>query len=548
MRNVDKSEKVRIVTAFVHGLMNVMNAERCLKISISNFSVFDVVNNSFQNVSGFEWENGIDGAGKFDLILGDLPLGMNRNEYQLGDKKLKIRKNWMEILKSLKFLNENGAGLYLVEPICFSTSEGARFEGVLNSNGYFVNAIFNAPEGLLHPETLITPVFALITKRKTNSVFLAELLNESQSSEVANSYYSGANAGDLSRGIKIEVGSFYGFHRVKIKQQIDKLETQYKEYEEYTIKEIAKEINYAAHGKSLEEKENSVYIPKVGNSKVVAKLSDATIKHHNYLQVVLGERAINEYVAAFFKSNLGKLILQSLTSGTIIQHLNKRDLEQASIALPSISDQEQILTTNRKLQDLKDAIDIFDNELALNPTSSNSIIEQLDSMLESIGGLSEADKIRSLIRQGESKTIEFKETLSLDVKKQTKEKYIELSALKTIVAFLNTEGGVLLVGVTDDGQIPGINIEIEKFHRGNTDKFLLHFKNLLKTRVGEEFYPYINYKLVRMSTSSVLAVKCKESKSPCYLDNAEFYVRTNPATDKLEGPKLVQYVKNHFGQ
>ncbi len=54
------------------------------------------------------------------------------------------------------------------------------------------------------------------------------------------------------------------------------------------------------------------------------------------------------------------------------------------------------------------------------------------------------------------------------VRKQTKEKYIELSALKTIVAFLNTEGGVLLLGVSDDGNIPGIGIETEVsgFRRG----------------------------------------------------------------------------------
>ena len=54
--------------------------------------------------------------------------------------------------------------------------------------------------------------------------------------------------------------------------------------------------------------------------------------------------------------------------------------------------------------------------------------------------------------------------------------------------------------------------------------------------------------LVRVGASTVLTVKCKESKSPCYLDNSDFYVRTNPATDKLDGPKLVQYVRNHFGE
>jgi predicted HTH transcriptional regulator len=223
-------------------------------------------------------------------------------------------------------------------------------------------------------------------------------------------------------------------------------------------------------------------------------------------------------------------------------------LEQSPIALPSFDDQKQILDTQRKLSDLKKSIDTFESELALNPTSSVSILDQLDRMLETIGGLTDADEVRNIIRQGESKHNEFKETLNLDVKKQTKEKYIELSALKTIVAFLNTEGGTLLVGVADSGEITGIDVEIEKFHKCNGDRFLLHMKNLIKTRIGEEFYPYIHYKLVYVSSKKVLIVSCKESKSPCYLDNAEFYVRTNPATDKLEGPKLVQYVKNHFGQ
>ncbi|WP_341737229.1 RNA-binding domain-containing protein [Microcoleus sp. CAWBG640] len=549
MRKVDKSERISVVAALVHGLTKLMSAEKCLKISMSNFSVFEIVDSSFQTVSGFDWENELGSSEKFDFILGDLPLGMSkRQDYEFGDEKLKIRQNWVEILKSLKFLDENGAALYLVEPTCFGTSEGAKLEGAFNSEGYFVNAIFNAPEGILNPETYITPVFVLITKKKTSSIFLAELLNETQSLEVAKKYYSGTVSNDLIRGIEIEHRTFYGFHRVKIKQQIEKLETQYKEYEEYSIGEIADEINNVEHGKSHVEKTNSVYIPKIGNSPVVAKLSDTTIKHQNYFQVVLGEKAINEYVAAFFKSKLGELVLQSLTSGAVIPQLNKRDLEQATIALPSFYNQEQILVTQRKLSDLKNAIDSFDSELALNPTSSISILSQLDSMLEAIGGLTDLDEVHSIIRQGESKNIEFKETLSLDVKTQTKEKYIELSVLKTIVAFLNTEGGTLLVGVADNSEIKGIDVEIEKFHKNNADKFLLHVKNMIKTRIGEEYYPYIEYKLISVIGKNILSVKCKKSKSPCYLDNAEFYVRTNPATDRLEGPKLVQYIKHHFDQ
>ena len=43
-----------------------------------------------------------------------------------------------------------------------------------------------------------------------------------------------------------------------------------------------------------------------------------------------------------------------------------------------------------------------------------------------------------------------------------------------------------------------------------------------------------------------MIVECKKSTKGCFLDKKDFYVRTNPATDKLEGLKLVEYIKNHF--
>ncbi|MCI5136950.1 MAG: hypothetical protein D3922_00725 [Candidatus Electrothrix sp. AR1] len=475
-----------------------------------------------------------------------MPIGMGRKSYEFGGNKLKVRSNWGMILHSLQYLSENGIAIFLVEPYGFGLGGGKRLEEALNFEGYFVSAILNAPEGILRPETSITPVFVVIKKDETNSVFIAELLNESQARQVPKDYYSGVIARDLTRGMVIEKGTFQGFNRIRIKQQIEKLETQYKGYEEYSIGDITREINSMAQGKTFLEKENSIYIPKIGNSPVVAKLADTTIKHHNYFQIVFSDKANNEYVAVFFKSDLGRLILQSLTTGLSIPHLYKRDLEQATIALPSLDVQGLIVDTQHKLDELKNAIDSFNEELALNPTSSTSISSQLDNMLEAIGGLTEVDELHSLIRQGESKKIEFKETLSLDVRKQTKEKYVELSVLKTIVAFLNTEGGVLLVGIADNGEIKGINTEIDKFHKSNKDKFLLHVKNLIKTKIGEEFYPYIDYKLIEIKQVDVLVFKCKGSRCPCYLNNAEFYVRTNPATDKLDGPKLVEYVKNHF--
>lgn len=102
------------------------------------------------------------------------------------------------------------------------------------------------------------------------------------------------------------------------------------------------------------------------------------------------------------------------------------------------------------------------------------------------------------------------------------------------------------MGVNDNGSIVGLDREIDKFHNGSKDKFLLHFKNNLKSRIGEEFYPYINQKILVSGGLPVLLVECKKSASGCFLDGKDFYVRTNPSTDKLEGARLILYIKNNF--
>ena len=44
---------------------------------------------------------------------------------------------------------------------------------------------------------------------------------------------------------------------------------------------------------------------------------------------------------------------------------------------------------------------------------------------------------------------------------------METACLKTICGFLNSNGGTLLIGVSDKGEIIGLSEEIELFHKKN---------------------------------------------------------------------------------
>lgn len=534
-----------VVRYFIDALATAQNSRNPLALRVSNKPAFELPS-GYRVIEGADWASALVESDKFDFIVVDLPLGMSRKKIKFGYQDINIRANWVELAKALDLLMPSGLCVALVEPAAFGFAEGPKFLEALRAKGYQLNGIFNTPPNLL-ATTSIRPVLVAFSREKLSDLFVAELEEGTQASAVAAAFIRRVGAGSLQEGMLIGQSSFNGFESLKARLQLECLETQYKEYSTHTLGDIAEEMNVLRLGDLFEPKENCVYVPVFGLSLVTDDLESVRIRHHNLIQVVLRDDAKSQYVAAFFRSDLGLLILRSLTRGATLPRIGKSDLAHAQVALPPLLEQDEIIHSHSQLEALSTAISKFKKELALNPKSALAIREQVNNMLEQIGGLTDADRVMSMAREGESATIEFKESFSLDVRKGTKEKYIENSSLKTIVAFLNTHGGVLIIGLSDAGELVGIENEVQKFHK-SFDAFLLHFKNQLKHRIGEQYYPFIDQRLVDLDGCYVFMIECSAASTPCYLDGKVFYVRTNPATDKLEGPKLVEYVQNHFNR
>lgn len=155
----------------------------------------------------------------------------------------------------------------------------------------------------------------------------------------------------------------------------------------------------------------------------------------------------------------------------------------------------------------------------------------------------EDQELQKLIAAGESEFLEFKSTLRWNLKSDKPDVNIERSILKTLVAYLNSGGGTLLVGVEDDGTILGI--EPDRF--ANEDKFMLHLNNMIKQHIGLEFTKYIHYRLVAIQDKKVLQIDCEKSKDPaflCYQDDEDFYIRVGPASRKLSTRKALSFLLN----
>ena len=176
---------------------------------------------------------------------------------------------------------------------------------------------------------------------------------------------------------------------------------------------------------------------------------------------------------------------------------------------------------------------------------NRQLTERLSTSLESgsgdMGTL--ADRVKSLIRLGESNRVEFKSTLRWNLKTDRSEKVIDKAWLKSVAGFLNSDGGALLVGVTDNGGIMGI--EADNFD--NEDKYLLHVNNRIQQHIGLEHSGFIGYQLVPVDNQKVLLVECQPSPSPVFLKiskEEEFYIRVGPGSRRLSTSEVVAYVTN----
>jgi len=153
----------------------------------------------------------------------------------------------------------------------------------------------------------------------------------------------------------------------------------------------------------------------------------------------------------------------------------------------------------------------------------------------------------SLISAGEGHLVEFKSTLRWNLHADRSDKGIENACLKTVAGYLNTDGGTLLVGVDDDGEVVGLG----KDHFPNEDKFLLHWVNLVKSYIGAEFIPYMRSIIEDVGNKRVLVVECLPSTKPAFVtrDNEEsFFVRMTNTTQALKASESVAYIGEHFSE
>jgi len=495
-----------------------------------------------------------------DVVVATLPMGGPPGGRNRPDEMID------RLVSAAQLLTQEGVGVLLTSSFYRTFTLGHLAER-LSEIGVRVHGLVNTPPRFLLPYASIQPVFVIVSRRSTINAFALDCKHfEDMVLNIPNAL-NRVDTGDLRTGIEVDLSEFKGFEHWYAQREISSLEGDYAKYEKCTLQDVSLFVNFVRRGEDFEDIPDAIYLPVFGNGPAVDSLAGITMKHEYYAQIVVDtSKATPEFLCSFLNTKYVRLILEAekLSRSVNQPRLNREQVRLLPLALPGLDTQQMISKNIQKLSELRSLVDDLAQNISINPVSSTSMTPQLDDALAVFGKLSAADQVLALIRDGESRLVEFKASFSLpinaDESKQTEEarnskpeidakqlrERLETSSLKTIVAFLNSDGGDLLIGVKDDRSINGLNDEIKQLRGSSHDKFLLYFVTKVKERIGAGWLPYIKHSLIEADGKVLLRVHCEPSQDPAYLDRETFYIRTNPATEPLKGPDVNDYIRRRF--
>ena len=118
-----------------------------------------------------------------------------------------------------------------------------------------------------------------------------------------------------------------------------------------------------------------------------------------------------------------------------------------------------------------------------------------------------SSSLTSILKKGENSKIEFKESISSSLDKE-------------IVAFANSEGGKIYIGITDKGDVKGLKI---------TNKLKSQIES-----IARNCDPKIPISIKELKKEKVLIINVKESKNKPHKCSSGFYVRRGASSQKLD--------------
>lgn len=158
-----------------------------------------------------------------------------------------------------------------------------------------------------------------------------------------------------------------------------------------------------------------------------------------------------------------------------------------------------------------------------------------------------AESILQMIKEGEGKTLEFKETLRTNAHTGSVDSSIELEVIRAIAGFLNTDGGTVLVGVADDGSLRGYDSRLFR----SEDQVKRYIGDKIRSCIRGTMDQLVETSVETVQDKEIVRIDCRPSRTPAYLrikGEGALFIRVDAATRKLDISDVKAYIDEKFGR
>lgn len=163
--------------------------------------------------------------------------------------------------------------------------------------------------------------------------------------------------------------------------------------------------------------------------------------------------------------------------------------------------------------------------------------------------------IDELIARGEDNFLEFKSSIRYDFREMQMSKKMEEVIMKTIAAFSNGEGGILVVGVTDEGEVLGLENDYNTLQKANKDGLELHLRNLINDQYGADFASsFLKISFPVVDDKEICLIEIKPGIKPLYtmvkdkngVPQKKFYVRSGNTSQEIGIDQIADFIRVRF--
>lgn len=254
------------------------------------------------------------------------------------------------------------------------------------------------------------------------------------------------------------------------------------------------------------------------------------------------------------KNNIGNE--NSLVNITLVSaDLNKKKIKSQapSIYIQDFLDENEELPISIKshlINDLDNFGVISDDYLVFLEKRWTAMFNELQKRIEWKHKEGKAEeKIKELIIAWENEILEMKSTLRFDIKEWIVNKKLEYVIAKTISAFLNTDGGTLIIGVDDDGNTLWLEKDFQTLSKQDTDWFELHLRQVIKKYLGDYFEKYIKVSFPKVDEKEICLIQISKSGKPVFITSEGiewFFVRNGNSSIPKNRQEQSEYEKIHW--